>query len=559
MVIGILGISFTGISFMGTSFLEDVASIEDHERSIENSESSMEHPNGSFMEDSDESSREDSLSVDFEVPLGLAGLELFEAAMRPTDKTATVDVMFDKVSEQWKLSPDDCGTLESAQLASIKGRDKKVLVLCSSDMLAVLASEGCSVTAFDQTGQPLKHLTQVHQMSQSQSHSIPGFRTKELSNLRLSSHDAFKIHGLKDFLLYAEGNTDAIMAVTSGPYMRTWIVNLSELTVIMKDKWAYEACKETFFELHRRGLAQTVYLQLFDGDYGVDPETASMHDAQIVLPSFWMSQFADSVQSVLRFDTMKAFSFFSAEENSLDCPKLYVIHPNKTPLRARPSQQNPAREDGPSMDSNGSASEGHQTPPQEHVHFQPAAQAASAGSDMSRAVSAPVLAAEERSSTPTAAVTPVEEAPSSFDDELPALHHPWIQAGDTEHAFWPQNEVSELNRRRLERHRFRLTLDSRRKEESRLIDSRRMEQSRLTDSRRMEQSRFIDSINRGRRRVERLVSNMNSGVENEASSPYHRLPVESYRLLGDRNPTGPFSQNTTPYEAGRLFWGHENL
>lgn len=321
------------------------------------------------LEESDDSDHcsSDLAKKKSRLPFGLAGLELYEAIMRPADKAATVDVTFDTRTYQWQLSRADSGKLPWSQLTCLRGREEKVMVLCSKELLAGLASDGSSIIVYDQKGKPSKHLTQVHHLSQK--HGVPGFWSGELSRLRLSSHDAFKIRNLKEFLLYASAGLDTVTSVTAGPYMKTWVVNLSQLVDIMDDKWTYGACRTGFFKLYKRGFAHTVYLQLLDGDYAIGSDT--MKDAQIMLPSFWMSHYADFVPPSLRINTMKAFSFFCADEHLLIRPQLHVIHPNATPSRAPPHQQNLSSEDCQRIGNGGGAFADHQPLHQKHAHFAP--------------------------------------------------------------------------------------------------------------------------------------------------------------------------------------------
>lgn len=313
--------------------------------------------NFSSFEDS-EGCPDYSLDADDKEPRpsqGLAALEIYEAVMRPADQTATIDVIFDTRTNQWQLGRADSGMRSGSQLSCLRRRDQQVLVLCSTDLLAGLASDGCSITIYDQKGQPSEHLTKVHHLSQK--HGVPGFRAGELSQLRLSSHDGFRIHNLKDFLLYANDNIHAAGAVTVGPYMKTWIITLSQLTLIMDDPWTYKACQKAFFKLHKRGYAKTLYLQLLDGDYDIGLDTRG--NAEILRPNFWMTQYANFVPSSLRINAIKAFSFFCLDRQCLVCPETYVIHPDETPMRAPMHHNAPIWENGQCTRNNGGASKSH--------------------------------------------------------------------------------------------------------------------------------------------------------------------------------------------------------
>lgn len=252
----------------------------------------------------------------------MEGPALFEAVMAPADKAMTVEVIFDTKSSTWELSHGPLDDRSTYRLSCLRAREKqRALVLCSTELLTVLASNTNPIVIYDQQGQSSRQSIEVHHLSQDI--GVPKISSGVLSRLCLSSQDTFKIKNLKEFLLYANDNIDNASTQCASLYMKTWIVTLSQLSDIVDDRCIYGACRTAFFQLHKRGFAQTVYLQLLDGDF--DIASRPTNDVQIMLPGSWTSRYGDSVSPSMRDKTSKAFSFFCVDRRLASRPQLYVI------------------------------------------------------------------------------------------------------------------------------------------------------------------------------------------------------------------------------------------
>ncbi|ROW02469.1 hypothetical protein VMCG_06045 [Cytospora schulzeri] len=230
----------------------------------------------------------DRISNKHAQPAGLANVEFYEAIMYPDDNMELVNVLYDMKNGLWKLDakPTD------RQLGRLINREDRVLLLCPRKLVEVLdkGRHGASMISVEDAYNKwqTKHVLVNRLSTPGQKDpfgSLPDFGTLvqggEGQDLRLSSHDIFHICNLKGFLLHCSmidiGDPNA-----AGNIMKSWMVTMPQVLSILEVKATMRKCKETYWELFRRGrVGSTVYLQLHGAD---DPDGPSQKFVHCELP-----------------------------------------------------------------------------------------------------------------------------------------------------------------------------------------------------------------------------------------------------------------------------------
>lgn len=248
-----------------------------------------------------------STECDTRLPRELADLDLYEAAMIPGETMEFVCVVYDKATNQWKLHS---GTTRStnSQLSRLQSRDERVLLICSKSLLRTMSlgeSRKSMLTVKNKKDGPISiHQTLVNRLHRG--HGVLGFHTGELSKLRLFSHDVLHIHNLKDFLVIAAGDIEAVKGASGGP-IRSWLITTRKLLSIVDNDATHATCKQAFWQLRHLGFVKTVYLQLWDSDdWG---PANDIDDIEISDVESWIQDHSGPLRRGLYKDVMKSLRF----------------------------------------------------------------------------------------------------------------------------------------------------------------------------------------------------------------------------------------------------------
>ncbi|KAF3763825.1 hypothetical protein M406DRAFT_75060 [Cryphonectria parasitica EP155] len=269
------------------------------------------------------------------LPRELEALELYEAIFVPGDETEFIGVLYDKATKQWRSTSM---AHESPQLARLRAREERVLVVCSRSLVQALSLGGCGksmLTVNDQKrGLVLQHQTLVNRLPSG--YEVLGFQAGELSGLRLSSHDVFHIQNLEDFLFHAARDAEAITAASGGAFLKSWLIPLPRLLGLMDDTAAQSTCKRGFWQLHHLGFATQVYLQLWDP--GQWSPSDSLDDVEISDATTWFETYGQEMDSAMREAILNVLTFLleppppplplppaAAGTGSRSGPKIYIV------------------------------------------------------------------------------------------------------------------------------------------------------------------------------------------------------------------------------------------
>lgn len=290
-------------------------------------------PFGAMGPSSDEGGRSvSSIEASSTMHQSLAGLDLYEATIRPDETQEFIGVLFNTRTKQWSLAHRDGEPCE--QIKRIKARDKQVLLLCSDKLVRALALGAVgksTILVEDYKGVMASSHTTITALACGD--GIPRFQGGELSQLRLSSQDVFDIYNFKEFLLHAKYNIKTILASSRGQFMKSWLVTLPQLLDITKHGSTYAACKEAFWELYNHGSVCNMYLSVPDRIPSL--ALANSENAEVSHVADWLQQ-QGTANPMLRAKVEMAVPFFSdplsyeAGMDAVPSPFLYIISPRAT-------------------------------------------------------------------------------------------------------------------------------------------------------------------------------------------------------------------------------------
>lgn len=236
--------------------------------------------------------------------------ELYEAVLQADDKPRIIEVRYDSESNRWCVDSP----------ATFPDREDPVTMLCSKSVLRAMTGDN---TKRD------PHLFRSTSMPRFQVNRLPDSgATKRLdgdpATVRASSHDLFHIANLEEFLLHTHEDFERVVAASSGPYMKHWLISLRQLVTMLSKPDVQQKCKAAFWQLFRRGFAEKISIQLWDAD---DPQPERTEHIEELEWTTWVTANKTTMPQALRQDLVRALGFFHMGAVS-DSSRTAILHPS---------------------------------------------------------------------------------------------------------------------------------------------------------------------------------------------------------------------------------------